>query len=126
MPQNVRFVDQLKVGAYKTTPGVGSIDITNNFDNYILTATGGTSINGESQLRFDGVNLALGTISFDNAKFEISGNDDKDLLLIRNTDTGKGIRVNKDGVFGLIKYDSFPNAVLGGIAYIGNDFWVGL
>ena len=40
---------------------VGSIsgNITNNTNNYILTATGGTSINGESNLSFDGTLLTV-------------------------------------------------------------------
>jgi hypothetical protein len=34
--------------------------ISNNFDNYLLTATGGSTINGESNLTFDGSSLILG------------------------------------------------------------------
>jgi hypothetical protein len=36
-----------------------SITISNNTDNYVLTATG-TGINGEANLRFDGTNLGIG------------------------------------------------------------------
>jgi trimeric autotransporter adhesin len=41
------------------TSGISS-SITNNVDNYLLTATGGSTINGESNLTFDGVLLSLG------------------------------------------------------------------
>ena len=37
--------------------------ITNNTNNYILTATGNGQINGESNLYFDGTNLGIGTTS---------------------------------------------------------------
>lgn len=41
------------------TSGISS-SITNNVDNYLLTATSGSTINGESNLTFDGVLLSLG------------------------------------------------------------------
>ena len=50
MASNVRFVDSLKVGAY-TDPGNsgGNIDILNNVNNFVLTATGNSNqINGNS------------------------------------------------------------------------------
>ena len=38
--------------------------VTNNVNNYILTATGGSTINGESQLTFDGTTLSANGVSF--------------------------------------------------------------
>ena len=67
MASNIRFVDSLKVGAYQVRAssgggggGTGSIDITNNVNNYLLTATGDPNIiNGEADLQFDGSELTL-------------------------------------------------------------------
>ena len=47
--------EQLVQQDQQDLPGVPSI--TNNFNNRILTATGGTSINGEGSLNFDGTTL---------------------------------------------------------------------
>tara|TARA_R110001583_G_scaffold7581_8_gene37500 strand:- start:1409 stop:2017 length:609 start_codon:yes stop_codon:yes gene_type:complete len=66
MASNIRFVDSLKVGAYQVQGssgggggGTGSLDITNNINNYLLTATGTDTINGEANLQFDGSELKL-------------------------------------------------------------------
>ena len=55
MASNIRFVDSLKVGAYQVQGssgggggGTGSLDITNNINNYLLTATGTDTINCEA------------------------------------------------------------------------------
>lgn len=42
--------------------GGGSVSIDNNVNNYLLTATGGTGINGESNLQFDGSVMNLSGI----------------------------------------------------------------
>ena len=63
MANNIRFVDSLKVGAYQTNGGGAgsSIDILNNVDNYVLTATGVSgSIEGNAELVFDSTNLRIG------------------------------------------------------------------
>jgi len=39
--------------------GTSTVSITNNTDNYILTATGSQAINGEANLQFNGTTLAL-------------------------------------------------------------------
>jgi len=49
-----------------------SININNNTDNYVLTATGSTNINGESNLTFDGSLLSLKTNA--NIRLYNSGN----------------------------------------------------
>ena len=62
MASNVRFVDNLKVGAYSAASsggGGGGITILNNVNNYVLTATGGgDTIKGNPQLIFDGTAAA--------------------------------------------------------------------
>jgi len=45
--------------SYATNAGGVGNAVTNNTDNYILTATGGTTINGEGNLRFDGSALKI-------------------------------------------------------------------
>ena len=44
MANNIRFVDDLKVGAYTVSGGTGGTVIDNNFNNYVLTATGNDNI----------------------------------------------------------------------------------
>lgn len=130
MKQNVRFIDQIKVGAYSVLPGDfeggTSLEIENNVDNYVLTSTGQASkLRGEPNLWFDGDNLGLGTQS-PIARFEIKGvNNSVDLLLIRNY-LNQGVRINSDGFTELIEYVITPNVKEGGIIYSGSNFWVGL
>ncbi len=128
MNNNVRFVDSLKVGAYATdtTSSIGDTIIENNVNNYILTATGiPNTINGESQLRFSEGNLTIGGGSVNDTRFEIIGNDNRDLLLIKNS-TNSGIKVNNKGVLQLLEFSTKPTAVEGGIIYNSNNFWVGV
>jgi len=130
MKQNVRFIDQIKVGAYSVLPGDfdggSSINIENNINNYVLTSTGEASkIRGESNLWFDGDNLGLGSQS-PLARFEIKGiNNSVDLLLIRNY-LNQGVKINSSGFTELIEYTTTPIAKEGGIIYSGSNFWVGL
>lgn len=122
MASNVRFIDNLKVGAYADEGS--NIDIIDNVDNYVLTATGTNALNGESQLQFDGVNLGIGGAS-SGARFEINDITGNDLLLIKNTDNNTGIKVTNEGTFQLLEFTTLPAAVEGGIAYNSNNFWVG-
>ena len=124
MKENVRFIDQIKVGAYSVLPGNFEIDIQNNVDNYVLTSTGqANKIRGESNLWFDGYNLGLGTQS-PIARFEIKGiNNSVDLLLIRNY-LNQGIKINSEGTFQFIPYPTLPLAIEGGMAYSGSEFWI--
>jgi hypothetical protein len=125
MSNKVRFVDNLKVGAYKVISEEGGINILNNIDNYVLTATGDpNTIQAESQLIFDGVNLGIGTDT-PIARIEISDITNSDLILIKNSNTNQGIKVNNDGVLQLLEFSILPTAVEGGISYSGSDFWVG-
>jgi hypothetical protein len=47
-------------------------------------------------------------------------------MLIKNSSTNKGIKVDGDGIFQLIEFDSLPTAKEGGIIYSSNNFYVGL
>ena len=121
---NVRFIDSLKVGAYSVERE--GFDIDNNVDNYILTATGDINrVNGEAQLQFDGLNLGVGGAST-GARFEINSDNSSDLVLIRNSSTGQGIKVDNDGIFQLIEFPTLPTAVEGGIAYSSSGLFVGV
>lgn len=124
MATNVRFVDSLKVGAYTSTGT--SIEIIDNVDNYVLTTTGqDDNIKGESSLQFDGVNLGIGGASA-GSRLEINDTTGNDLLLIRNSNTNQGIKVNNSGTFQLLEFSTLPTAVEGGIAYSSSGFFVGV
>ena len=121
---NVRFVDQLKVGAYSST-GDG-VTIANNIDNYVLTATGQVGlINGEAQLQFDGINLAIGGTA-GTSRLEIRDTTSSDLLLIKNANIDQGIKVDSTGILSLIEFSALPTAVAGGIVYSSDEFWIGV
>ena len=129
MANNVRFVDSLKVGAYQTDGsggGGGSLTINNNVDNYILSATGNASIiNGESNLQFDGTSLGIGGASSGPRLEIIDNNSGQDLMLIKNAN-GNGIKVINTGVLQLLEFSTLPTAVKGGLAYVSDNFYVGL
>ena len=125
MASNVRFVDSLKVGAYNTGQSSGggggsNIEIQNNVNNYLLTATGTNTINGEQNLTFDGSTLTLrGDFVIDD---QGAGTD---LILIQNP-SGQGIQVNNAGTLVLTEFSTLPTPVDGGIAYSSSNFYVGL
>lgn len=126
MSNKVRFVDNLKVGAYKVLSETGGIQVLDNVNNYVLTATGDPlTIRGESELVFDGLNLGIG-VPTPLARVEIGDAEGNDLLLIKNTTTNQGIRVNRDGILQLLEFPTLPTAVEGGVAYNNNSFWVGV
>jgi hypothetical protein len=122
---DIRFIDSLNVGAYAVE--TENINIQDNVNNYVLTATGFDVIQGESQLQFDSLNLAIGGAPSGTARLEVyhtgSGND---LMLIKNTSTNTGIKVDGDGIFQLLEFSSLPTAVEGGIVYASNEFYVGI
>ena len=125
MANNIRFIDDLKVGAYTVSGVSGGTVIDNNFNNYVLTATGNDNIEGNSALQFDGLNLGIGGPS-NGARFEINDTTGRDLVLIKNANN-QGIKVNSEGVFQLIKFNALPgNAPEGGLAISANNFYVGL
>ena len=125
MANNIRFVDDLKVGAYTVSGGTGGTVIDNNFNNYVLTATGNDHIEGNSALQFDGLNLGIGGPS-NGARFEINDTTGRDLVLIKNANN-QGIKVNNEGIFQLIKFNALPGtAPEGGLAISANNFYVGL
>ena len=125
MANNIRFVDDLKVGAYTVSGGTGGTVIDNNFNNYVLTATGNDNIEGNSALQFDGLNLGIGGPS-NGARFEINDTTGRDLVLIKNANN-QGIKVNNEGIFQLIKFNALQGtAPEGGLAISANNFYVGL
>ena len=112
------------VGAYSST-GDG-VTIANNIDNYVLTATGQVGlINGEAQLQFDGINLAIGGTA-GTSRLEIRDTTSSDLLLIKNANTDQGIKVDSTGILSLIEFSALPTAVAGGIVYSSDEFWIGV
>jgi len=130
---NIRFVDSLNVGAYTINNGGGGsgsigINILENVNNYIITATGYPDIiQGEPNLQFDGLNLAIGGTPTGTARLEVyhTGSIDN-LMLIRNTSTNTGIKVDGDGRFQLLEFASLPTPIEGGIVYTSNEFYVGI
>tara|TARA_R110000744_G_scaffold91336_3_gene177284 strand:- start:896 stop:1285 length:390 start_codon:yes stop_codon:yes gene_type:complete len=129
MASNIRFIDNLKVGSYQVQNGTnssdtGSLSISNNVNNYLLTSTGTNTINGESNLQFDGTNLSIG-VPTGAARFEINDNSSADLMIIKNN-VDTGIKVTNDGIFQLLEFNVLPTAIEGGIVYSSNDFYVGL
>jgi len=121
MSNNVRFVDNLLVGAYAVETAVDGI--IDNIDHYVLTATGTAELQGNSQLQFDGANLGIGGASA-GARFEINDSYGSDLLLIKNS-SNQGIKVDSVGIFQLYEFSALPTAVEGGVVYNSNNFWVG-
>jgi hypothetical protein len=121
---DIRFIDSLNVGAYTVED---NINVLNNVDNYVLTATGFGNIQGEAELQFDSLNLAIGGAPSGTARLEIyhTGSIDN-LMLIRNTDTNTGIKVDNIGRFQLLEFSSLPSPVEGGIVYSSNEFYVGI
>ena len=130
---DIRFIDSLNVGAYAIdiSGGGGSgsgVNILENVNNYIITATGYPNIiQGEPNLQFDGLNLTIGGNSSGTARLEVyhTGSIDN-LMLIRNTSTNTGIKVDNEGRFQLLEFSSLPTPVEGGIVYASNEFYVGM
>ena len=102
------------------------VDILNNTDNFVLTATGNNNqVKGNSLLVFDGNNLGIGGTST-GPRLEINDNDTgRDLLLINNIND-QGIKVQSDGVLQIIEFGTLPTAVDGGLAYSSSNFYIGL
>jgi hypothetical protein len=125
---DIRFIDSLNVGAYTIDGGSGAVTILDNVNNYLLTATGYEGIiQGEAQLQFDSSNLAIGGSPSGTARLEIyhTGSVDN-LMLIRNTNTNTGIKVDNIGRFQLLEFSSLPSPVEGGIVFSSNEFYVGM
>jgi hypothetical protein len=100
-----------------------SLVLDNNFDNYLITATGNNTLNGESSLRFDGSGLIIGGTGNSQALLTITGSGD--LVLIKNI-SGSGIKINNQGITQLLEYNGTPNAIGGGIYYSGSTFFIGI
>ena len=124
---DIRFIDSLNVGAY-VIEATGSLNVLNNVNNYVITATGYPDIiQGEAEMQFDGLNLAIGGSPSGTARLEIyhTGSVDN-LMLIKNTNTNTGIKVDNIGRFQLLEFSSLPSPVEGGIVFASNEFYVGM
>tara|TARA_Y100001938_G_scaffold143846_1_gene217329 strand:- start:1498 stop:1893 length:396 start_codon:yes stop_codon:yes gene_type:complete len=130
MASNVRFIDSVKVGSYQVIGGSGGggsgINILNNVNNYVLSATGASdTIRGNPQLIFDGTNLGIGGASA-GSRLSVQSDGSNDLLLIKNTSTNQGLSINNDGIVALTEFSTLPAAIEGGIIYSSDEFYVGL
>lgn len=124
---DIRFIDSLNVGAY-VIEATGSLNVLNNVNNYVITATGYPDIiQGEAGMQFDGLNLAIGGSPSGTARLEVyhTGSGD-DLMLIKNASTNTGIKVDSTGRFQLLEFASLPTPVEGGIVFASNEFYVGM
>lgn len=124
---DIRFIDSLNVGAY-IVEATGSLNVLNNVNNYVITATGyPDTIQGEVEMQFDGLNLAIGGSPSGTARLEVyhTGSVDN-LMLIKNTSTNTGIKVDNAGRFQLLEFASLPSPIEGGIVYASNEFYVGI
>ena len=131
MANNIRFVDSLKVGAYQVegqNTGGANIQIDDNVNNYVLSATGEADhIKGNPLLVFDSTNLRIGGVPTGVARLEVSHDDNvDDILLIKNTTDNTGIKVTKEGLFELLEFSALPTAAEGAFAYSDNNFWLGV
>lgn len=102
---------------------ISPLTVDNNVNNYLLTATGFQTLNGEANLRFDGTGLIIGGTGNAQAKLQVTGSGD--LILIQNP-SGSGIKVNNQGILQLLSYNGTPDAIEGGIYYSGSNFFVGI
>lgn len=100
-----------------------SLVLDNNFDNYLITATGNNTLNGEAGLRFDGSGLIIGGTGNSQALLTITGSGD--LVLIKNQ-LGSGIKINDQGITQLLEYNGTPSAIGGGLYYSGSNFFIGI
>lgn len=128
MSTNIRYIDSLKVGAYQDSTDGPNINIQNNVGDYVITAVGlQNTLKGEPELRFDSVNLGIGTAPSGLARLEIHHTSSVDnLMLIKNTDTNTGLQVNQEGILQLFEFSTLPTAVTGGLVYSADEFWVGV
>jgi hypothetical protein len=99
--------------------GTGAVSaINNNADNRILTATGGSSINGESNLIFDGDYLGVGVTPA--YRFHIRGNHNYTQFLM-NASTGAGESTDAD----LFMWASEPGETYTGVGIANNRMNIG-
>lgn len=119
---NIRFIDSPKIGTFPVE------SIQNNVSTYVLTATGviGTS-QGEPEMQFDSLNLAIGGAPSGTARLEVYqlGSVDN-IMLIHNPANNTGIKVDNVGRLVLLEFLSLPTPVEGGFIYSEKEFYVGM
>jgi cytoskeletal protein CcmA (bactofilin family) len=114
--------DKIKYITRTNLLGSGTVNITNNTNNYVLTATG-SAVNGEANLQFDGTTLAVesGAVNIDissgdpHLSFQISDTD-KFTLGVDDSDSDK-FKIDTGGtVGGATKFtlDSSGNVTIAG------------
>ena len=90
--ENVLVVDSNGKVTKNTTLGGSDLTITNASDNRVVTSTGGSGLNAESGVTYDGTTFAVGSFSYvDVAELlTISGDDaaSQPALLLQNNHTG--------------------------------------
>ena len=114
--------DKVKYITKTNLIGAGTVSITNNTDNYVLTGTG-TAVNGEANLQFDGTILTVesGEVNIDKSSgdphlsFQI-GDTDKFTIGVDDSDSDK-FKIDTGGtVGGATKFtlDSSGNVTIAG------------
>jgi len=90
--ENVLVVDSDGKVTKNTTLGGSDLTITNASDNRVVTSTGGSGLNAESGVTYDGTTFAVGGLSYVDAVevLTISGDDaaSQPALLLQNNHTG--------------------------------------
>ena len=90
--ENVLVVDSDGKVTKNTTLGGSDLTITNASDNRVVTSTGGSGLNAESGVTYDGTTFAVGGLSYIDASelLAVSGNDASSTpaLLLQNNHTG--------------------------------------
>ncbi len=125
--------DEIKFITRSDFIGEGLVSITNNTDNYVLTATG-SSVNGEANLTFDGTILTIegGEVNIDvgsgdpHLSFQI-GNTDKFTIGVDDSDSDKFKIDTGATVGGATKFtmDSSGNVdIAGDLTISGDDLYM--
>jgi hypothetical protein len=97
--------------------------LENNVNNYLITATGDNTINGEANLRFDGSTLIIEGSNPTQPKLLITGSGD--LVLISNQ-SQSGVKINDEGITQLLPYSGVPTPIEGGLYYSGSNLFLGI
>ena len=119
--ENVLVVDSDGKVTKNTTLGGSDLTITNAGDNRVVTSTGGSGLNAESGVTYDGTTFAIGDLSYIDAieLLQISGSEaaSQPALILQNSHTGA-----VGPALGFIKTaDGDDDDQLGKISFTGDD-----